>query len=76
MKYDFEQKYQLLNAKYEDLIENNDKSHRIIKDSELQIQQLESNKTQVGRRDEIIRDKKSISSNLVGEEMFRFGIFD
>lgn len=76
MKYDFEQKYQLLNAKYEDLIENNDKSHRIIKDSELQIQQLESNKTQVGRRDEIIRDKKSISLNLVGEEIFRFGIFD
>ena len=46
-KYDCEQRYQSITGQCEELIQSNNQLQRTIKDSELRIQQLETNKGQV-----------------------------
>ena len=46
-KYDCEQRYQSITGQCEELIQSNNQLQRTIKDSELRIQQLETNKSQV-----------------------------
>lgn len=46
-KYDCEQRYQSITGQCEELIQTNNQLQRTIKDTELRIQQLEANKTQV-----------------------------
>ncbi len=46
-KYDCEQRYQSITGQCEELIQTNNQLQRTLKDTELRIQQLEINKTQV-----------------------------
>lgn len=50
-KYDYEQRYQSITGQCEELIQTNNQLQRSLKDTELRIQQLEANKTQVNTRD-------------------------
>ena len=49
-KYDCEQRYQSITGQCEELIQTNNQLQRTIKDTELRIQQLEANKTQVKKK--------------------------
>jgi hypothetical protein len=46
-KYDCEQRYQSITGQCEELIQTNNQLQRTLNDTELRIQQLETNKTQV-----------------------------
>lgn len=73
-KYDCEQRYQSITGQCEELIQTNNQLQRTVKDAELRIQQLETNKSQVNDRS--LEISSAVLFALAGEETRRGRILD